>query len=157
MRIDLCPERSGGIDENLVFNHSAALHVADLRTALVQGAHWNRPPGAVSGSNPVYVLGKVAHLIQRVPNRKLKFALRRTFRQHYLHLHQMLLGIRQRNCVVGGCARTSQPKAKKKGEGNNPALEDSWQTKPLHLLPAAFAAFPIASAARARRRAGSFS
>ena len=99
MRIELRSEGPGRIHKDLILNHGAALRVRDLPPALVHRAHGDRVAGAVFRPHPVHVLREVAHLIQRVPYRKLQLPLRRSLRQQNLHLDQMPLRIGQRNCV----------------------------------------------------------
>ena len=73
----------------------------------MQLADGQRPPRAVFGAHPVHVLDKVAYLVERVPHRKLQFALRRSLGQQNLHLHQVLLRRGQRDDIVGDRNRLS--------------------------------------------------
>ncbi len=113
MRVELCAEGSGRIDKDLIFHYGATLRAGELPSALVQRAHRERPAGAVFRPYPIHILCKVADLIQRVPYRKLQLPLRRALRQQNLHLHEMLVGICQRNRVFSCRVATRHSDAQK--------------------------------------------
>src|SRR5580700_3848848 len=100
MGIELGAEGPGRIKKDLVLHDSACLRTRELPAALIQFAHGERVACTVFGAHPVYVLREVAHLVPRVPNRKLQLALRRTFRKYDLHFDQMLPGFGEGNGVV---------------------------------------------------------
>src|SRR5437764_10259325 len=91
MRIELSTERTVGVGINFVLDDCARLCALNLPAALIQSTDGNRRTGAISRSYPVHVLGKVADLIERVPDRKLKLPLRGAGGKRNLDLNQMLL------------------------------------------------------------------
>ena len=73
-------------------NDRAGFRALNLPAAFVEFAHSAGPAGTIFGAHPVDVLGEVADLVEGVPDRELKIALRRTGGQDDLHFNQMLFG-----------------------------------------------------------------
>src|SRR5258708_4394697 len=152
VRIELSSKRPEEIQKHLIFDDCPILGTADLPAAVIDLEYAQRATGTVFGANPVNVLRELADLVQRVPYWKLQLSFLRAFCQHDLHLDQVLVWIRQGDCVVCyGIGRRERDDRQQQAT-TNPAHRMT------HRFPAAFAeSSPRVSAARARNRAGSFS
>src|SRR5258708_1578276 len=101
MGVELRSEGPGRIHKHLIFNDRCRLTSGDLPSALIELKQGERASRMVLRMNPIDVLSEVANLIQSIPNWKLQFTQGRTLRQDDLYLDEMLIWIRQGNCVVG--------------------------------------------------------
>src|ERR1700730_9599916 len=102
MSFDLRAERSGRVDVDLIINDRACVGALNLPAALVDFANRKGLAGTILRSDPVDVLGKVADLIESIPDRKLKVTLRSTGREKDLHFDEVLLGRGENNVVTDG-------------------------------------------------------
>src|SRR5690348_11059892 len=75
LRIEFRPVRSGTVAEHLVLNTRSYVRASDPPSALVDLEYWERRAVGIRLLNPVHVLRKIAHLVRRVPDRQLQFAL----------------------------------------------------------------------------------
>ncbi len=160
MRVELRAKGRRGIGGHLILDDSAILRAGDLPPAVIDLANVEWAAGAIFGSHPVHVLGKVAHLIDRVPDGKLQLALGRTLRKKYLDLDQMTVRVDQGNGVVGNGGGARKSEREKQGEDERSESTRAGEDEELHsyCLPAAFAEFTGRdSPANARKRAGNFS
>ena len=99
MNAQLRAEGAGRVEINLILHDCARGSSVNLPAAFVEFADCQSISGAILGANPVDVLGKVTDLIQSIPYRQLQFAVGRSRRQGDSHLHKMLFGIGERNCI----------------------------------------------------------
>src|ERR1035438_6798721 len=71
MRVELCAERTEGINKDLILQNCATFGTGNLPATLRHLLHGKRQAAAAFRAVPLNILSEIANLIERIPDGKL--------------------------------------------------------------------------------------